>query len=122
MENTTVTYMGPNGVLIHTGPSGNRYMLHKRSPLVITDEQDIAFYRGKESKGSPFKVHPKLEYKPEPITKEPIVTDGILLAPTSDDIRTKSLVDQVELPVKKTARKKKAIKKPTTNVIRQPIP
>lgn len=120
MENTTVTYMGPNGVLIHTAPSGNRYMLHKRSPLVITDEADIAFYRGKEAKSSPFKVHPKLEYKSEPITKEPIITDGILLAP-ADDIRTKSLIEQAGPPVKKTKRKK-AIKKPTTNVIRQPIP
>lgn len=80
MDNT-VTYMGPSGVLIHAGPTGIKRMFHKRQPLVVDDEADIEFYRGKEAKGSPFRVHPKLEYIAEPIFKKPLEEDAILLKP-----------------------------------------
>ena len=88
METITVTYMGPNGALLHSGPSGENYMFYLRKPKVITDERDIAFYRRKEASGSPFKVHPKLEYKTEPIMKAPIKSNAILLTPNVPKVKS----------------------------------
>jgi len=64
VDETTVTYIGSSGVLIHPGPSGMRYQFHRQQPLLVVDEQDITFYRRKEAKGSPFRVIPKLKIVP----------------------------------------------------------
>lgn len=77
-KDTTVTYMGPNGVLIHPGPSGIRYEFHRRQPVVVSNEDDIAFYRAKEAKRSPFRVHPQIVLTVEPIFKEPVKDTDIL--------------------------------------------
>lgn len=55
----TVTYTGSDGALSHPAPSGKRYTMHRKQPCKILDE-DVAFYREKEARGSPFRVEPKL--------------------------------------------------------------
>jgi len=55
----TVTYIGSDGALSHPAPSGRRYTMFRKQPCKILDE-DVAFYREKEARGSPFRVEPKL--------------------------------------------------------------
>ena len=55
----TVTYTGSDRVLSHPAPSGRRYTMFRNKPCKILDE-DVAFYREKEARGSPFRVEPKL--------------------------------------------------------------
>ena len=55
----TVTYIGSDRALSHPAPSGRRYTMFRNKPCKILDE-DVAFYREKEARGSPFRVEPKL--------------------------------------------------------------
>ena len=59
----TVTYTGENAALIHGRPGGRRYTFFRGQPLEISDKEDIAFYRLKAERGSPFRVDRKRSFR-----------------------------------------------------------